>query len=200
MMNMNKEQVEKTVHESKCDELSAMFNMMMDNKRKDKGRSSIINHRMQKPHVKGSFWKITSYLAFKLWHWSLFPHLTLKHFFLFKKWCFQCYDNDVIGYVIMLYWKLHTGIYEKVKRLAMANWYRPLFKMLQVFDKWYFWWFCKTTLQGYLTWTTQASMKREERKENLKVPSIKRKLYKISKICQKAWFLKRLTWKRSKVT
>lgn len=49
MMNMNKEQVEKTVHESKCDELSAMFNMMMDNKRKDKGRSSIINHRMQKP-------------------------------------------------------------------------------------------------------------------------------------------------------
>lgn len=55
MMNMNKEQVEKTVHESKCDELSAMFNMMMDNKRKDKGRSSIINHRMQKPHVKGSF-------------------------------------------------------------------------------------------------------------------------------------------------
>lgn len=43
MMNMNKEQVEKTVHESKCDELSAMFNMMMDNKRKDKGRSSIIS-------------------------------------------------------------------------------------------------------------------------------------------------------------
>ncbi|XP_048760565.2 hormonally up-regulated neu tumor-associated kinase homolog isoform X1 [Ostrea edulis] len=37
MMNMNKEQVEKTVHESKCDELSAMFNMMMDNKRKEKG-------------------------------------------------------------------------------------------------------------------------------------------------------------------
>ncbi|XP_061168064.1 uncharacterized protein LOC133177003 isoform X3 [Saccostrea echinata] len=37
MMEMNKEQVEKTVHESKCDELSAMFNMMMDNKRKEKG-------------------------------------------------------------------------------------------------------------------------------------------------------------------
>lgn len=37
--------------------------------------------------------------------------------------------------VIMLYWKLHTGIYEKVKRLAMASWYRPLFKILQVFDK-----------------------------------------------------------------
>lgn len=37
MMNMNKEQVEKKVHESKCDELSAMFNMMMDNKRKEKG-------------------------------------------------------------------------------------------------------------------------------------------------------------------
>ena len=40
MMNMNKEQVEKTVHESKCDELSAMFNMMMDNKRKEKGKAS----------------------------------------------------------------------------------------------------------------------------------------------------------------
>lgn len=114
MMNMNKEQVEKTVHESKCDELSAMFNMMMDNKRKDKGRSSIINHRMQKPHVKGSFWKIKSYLAFKLCHWFVCPHLTLKHFFLFKKWCFQCYDNDVIG--------CYNVVLEFMKRSSAKLW------------------------------------------------------------------------------
>lgn len=58
MMNMNKEQVEKTVHESKCDELSAMFNMMMDNKRKDKGRSSCI-------HYKSSDAKTTSKVHFE---------------------------------------------------------------------------------------------------------------------------------------
>lgn len=57
MMNMNKEQVEKTVHESKCDELSAMFNMMMDNKRKDKGRSCI--------HYKSSDAKTTSKVHFE---------------------------------------------------------------------------------------------------------------------------------------
>lgn len=46
MMNMNKEQVEKIVYESKCDEFFVMFNMMMDNKRKDKGRLFIINYWM----------------------------------------------------------------------------------------------------------------------------------------------------------
>uniref|UniRef100_K1QGS6 Protein kinase kin1 n=1 Tax=Magallana gigas TaxID=29159 RepID=K1QGS6_MAGGI len=59
MMNMNKEQVEKTVHESKCDELSAMFNMMMDNKRKDKGvfdldYTSFHEKRREKREPKGT--------------------------------------------------------------------------------------------------------------------------------------------------
>lgn len=34
---MKKEEVETTVHESKCDQISAMFNMMMDCKREEKG-------------------------------------------------------------------------------------------------------------------------------------------------------------------
>ncbi|XP_069126803.1 serine/threonine-protein kinase par-1-like isoform X2 [Argopecten irradians] len=37
MLSMKKDQVEKTVHECKCDDLSAMFNMIMDNKRSEKG-------------------------------------------------------------------------------------------------------------------------------------------------------------------
>ncbi|XP_021356238.1 uncharacterized protein LOC110452193 [Mizuhopecten yessoensis] len=37
MLSMKKDQVEKTVHECKCDDLSAMFNMIMDTKRCEKG-------------------------------------------------------------------------------------------------------------------------------------------------------------------
>jgi len=38
MLQMNREQVETTVHENKCDDLSAMFNMIMDSKREEKGK------------------------------------------------------------------------------------------------------------------------------------------------------------------
>lgn len=41
LMQMKKEEVEETVHESKCDQLSAMFNMMMDSKREEKGTTSL---------------------------------------------------------------------------------------------------------------------------------------------------------------
>lgn len=37
LLQMKKEEVETTVHESKCDQISAMFNMMMDCKREEKG-------------------------------------------------------------------------------------------------------------------------------------------------------------------
>lgn len=36
--------------------------------------------------------------------------------------------------VIMLYWKLYIGIYEKVKRLVMVNWYKFLFKICLIND------------------------------------------------------------------
>ena len=38
MLQINREQVETTVHENKCDDLSAMFNMIMDSKREEKGK------------------------------------------------------------------------------------------------------------------------------------------------------------------
>ena len=37
LLQIPKEQIEKTVHETKCDDLSAMFNMMLDTKRYEKG-------------------------------------------------------------------------------------------------------------------------------------------------------------------
>lgn len=37
IMKLSRDKVAETVHESKCDELSAMFNMMMDSKRNEKG-------------------------------------------------------------------------------------------------------------------------------------------------------------------
>ena len=43
MLQMNREQVETTVHENKCDDLSAMFNMIMDSKREEKGKMLIIS-------------------------------------------------------------------------------------------------------------------------------------------------------------
>ena len=38
LLQIPSEQVDKTVHESKCDDLSAMFNMMLDVKRSEKGK------------------------------------------------------------------------------------------------------------------------------------------------------------------
>lgn len=37
LLSMNQAQVEKTVKECKSDDLSAMFNMMLDSKRQEKG-------------------------------------------------------------------------------------------------------------------------------------------------------------------
>jgi len=39
LLETPKEQVEQQVHESKCDDYSAMFNMLLDTKRVEKGKS-----------------------------------------------------------------------------------------------------------------------------------------------------------------
>ena len=38
LLETPKEKIENVVHESKCDDLSAMFNMLLDCKRQDKGK------------------------------------------------------------------------------------------------------------------------------------------------------------------
>ena len=39
LLQTPKDKIETTVHESKCDDLSAMFNMMLDSRRFDKGNN-----------------------------------------------------------------------------------------------------------------------------------------------------------------
>ena len=44
LLETPKDKIENVVHESKCDDLSAMFNMLLDCKRQDKGK----NHTFRK--------------------------------------------------------------------------------------------------------------------------------------------------------
>ena len=40
LLQTPKDKIETTVHESKCDDLSAMFNMMLHSKRFDRGKNA----------------------------------------------------------------------------------------------------------------------------------------------------------------
>jgi hypothetical protein len=46
LLETPREHLEDTVQENKCDDYSAMFNMLLDTKRMDKGKTNVTEHNI----------------------------------------------------------------------------------------------------------------------------------------------------------